>query len=138
MYTNFVKGFFSKRLIVSEKIEKIRAHIRVRYRESKMAEIPPCSLDSHIKASQLGERGSNTTNLLHNSSLSSYCDLKSIGSFHALKKIKKRRSLFCSVNRMSQRAMIFSMRLYSEFLKIKDFNTQDNGLSVHVKTGLGK
>ena len=47
--------FFSKRLLVSEKIEKIRAHIRVRFRESKMAEIPPCSLDSQIKTSQLGE-----------------------------------------------------------------------------------
>ena len=69
MYTNSAKFFFSKRLFVSEKIEKIRAHIRVRFGE---------------------------------------------------------------------RAIIFTMCLYSEFLKIKDFNTQDNGLSVHVRIGLGK
>ena len=47
--------FFPKRLFVSEKIEKIRAHIQVRFGESKTAEIPPCSLDSRIKTAQLGK-----------------------------------------------------------------------------------
>ena len=47
--------FFSKCLFVSEKIEKIRAHIPVRFGESKMPEIPPCSPDSRIKTAQLGK-----------------------------------------------------------------------------------
>ena len=55
MYTNFVKLFYQNVYVFPRKSKKSVLTSECNLASQKWLKIPPCSLDSHIKTSQLGK-----------------------------------------------------------------------------------